>query len=49
MILRLEDGDFDLAFCKLLYKAGRGYLALRIPNVNNDDDLYGNNVNLQRA
>ena len=51
IIIRLEDGDFDPEFCELLYKAGRGYPAPRIPNVNNDDDddPYGDDVDLQGA
>jgi hypothetical protein len=46
LILRLEDEDFDLAFCDHLYKAGRGYPAPRFPDVANDEDLSGSNNEL---
>ena len=51
MIIRLEDGDFDPEFRELLYEAGRGYPALRIPDVDDDDDNdpYGDDVDLQGA
>lgn len=41
LILRLEGGDFDLAFREHLYEAGRGYPAPRIPNVADDEDASG--------
>ena len=39
LILRLEGGDFDPAFREHLYEAGRGYRALTIPDVDDDEDM----------
>ena len=49
LILRLEGGDFDLAFCEHLYEAGRGYPAPRIPNVADDEDTSGSDDEFQET
>jgi hypothetical protein len=49
LILRFEGQSFDLVFCEHLYKARRGYLAPRIPDVADDEDLDGSDDRLQEA
>jgi len=49
LILRLEGSNFDPVFRERLYDAGRGYPAPGIPDVADDDDLYGSDEELQEA
>jgi len=49
LIIRLEGRNFNAVFCEHLYKAGRGYPALMVPDMSDDEDLDGSDSELQEA
>ena len=49
LIIRLEGRNFDAVFREHLYEAGRGYPALMVPDMSDNEDLDGSDGKLQEA